>query len=68
MTTRRTLPKDPRKVGGTYRSGYWQMDYTVYAKRGDGLTVQWSDNRITTHCTPWDTRHDQIISEPTTEG
>ena len=67
MRTRRQAPKDPRKVGGTYWSAYWQQEYTVYAKRGDVLTVQWDDNRITNHCTGWD-RRDRIISEPTTEG
>ena len=64
MTARRTTQQDPRKVGGTYRSGYWQQDYTVRAMRGDEVTAEWADGRITSHCTAWDARHDQIISEP----
>ena len=67
MSAKRTTQQDPRKVGGTYWSAYWQQTYTVYAKRGYWLTVQWADDRITNHCTSWD-KHDRIISEPTSEG
>jgi len=70
MTARRTTQQDPRRVGGTYRSGYWGDAYTVLAVRFDGpwvesITVKLGDGRVVTHCTAWDARRDQIIAEPT---
>jgi hypothetical protein len=64
-------PADPRVVGGRYRSGYWQLEYTV-----NGITVDdrgWltsitvtDKNGTRTHGTYWDQR-DQIIYDPRTE-
>ena len=57
----------PRRVGGTYLSGYWRTTYTVLAIDGSWLTVQDIDGHtpgsVRTHCTAWDAAYDRIISE-----
>lgn len=60
-----TLPRDPRVVGGTYRSHYWQDTYTVLATERDSMgtiwfRVRWSSGHQTTHCTQW-TRRDSVV-------
>jgi hypothetical protein len=65
--TKRTRTADPRTVGGTYRSAYWQKSYTVTADHGldehgsHWFTVEWADGRTTTHCTAWD-RRDSVVA------
>ena len=59
----------PRVVGGIYRSGYWNKNYTVTAiEITDGtawtMTVSWEDGRTTTHCTPWDNKRDTVLYTP----
>jgi hypothetical protein len=53
---------DPRKVGGGYWSGYWQMSYRVTAMHGGTITAEWADGTVTTHQTPWDARRDVILT------
>ena len=57
---------DPRKVGGTYRSGYWHKTYTVEAiEERNGtkwFTVKWEDGSVSTHCTAWN-RYDLVITQ-----
>lgn len=53
--------KDPRVVGGTYRSGYWKKNYKVLSRRGQWLHVEWEDGTKTTHCTAWDSRRDKVV-------
>jgi hypothetical protein len=60
----------PRVIGGRYLCGYWQQEYVVLAF-GAGMsgsdwsvTVRWEDGRTTSHCTPWDSRRDRVISLP----
>jgi hypothetical protein len=59
---------DPRRTGGWYLSGYWNEAYAVTAvdmRHGVlWLTCRWDNGRATTHCTPWDSRHDVIIAPP----
>lgn len=56
---------DPRKVGQTWYSAYWNMSYTVLARDdSQGLpwfTVQWADGEITNHNTA--VGADTLISE-----
>ena len=64
----RTQSTDPRVVGGTYRSGYWQRTYTVIeiTTYPDGFTVwtcAWDDGTTTRHCTTWDARRDSIVPD-----
>lgn len=69
------LPEgDPRHVGGRYHSYHWGEEYTVTAVRADpagkltagstwDITVRWASGELTTHCTPWDSDRDKIISD-----
>jgi hypothetical protein len=58
----------PRVVGGRYRDGYWQDEYTVLAIATDvpvwgwSMAVKWSDGHVTQHCTAWDTRRDRVLA------
>lgn len=77
MTSRKRQTQqatDPRVVGGTYRSGYWGDTYEV-------LSIQWDErgwlvNVIVRdehgvqrgHCTAWDARRDEVISQPSHGG
>jgi hypothetical protein len=70
MTTRTPRP-DPRVVGGTYSSGYWNEQYQVLAVEPDHCytgatcwTVRWADGRTTHHSTAWDWRRDRVIDAP----
>lgn len=63
-------PRDPRRVGGRYRSHHWNIEYTVDAIAFDqygwltSITV--TDNDGTrTHATYWDPR-DEILFDPRT--
>lgn len=61
-------PRDPRVVGGRYRSGYWDIDYTVDAivfdDRGWLTSITVTDkNGSRTHGTYWDPR-DEILFDP----
>lgn len=64
--------REPRVVGGRYRSHYWGTDYTVLAirltERGDleSITVR-DDDGTRSHCTGWDSR-DQILFDPRSPG
>lgn len=60
----------PRKVGGSYRSGYWGENYTVLAiglgadiLGGWNMTCRWADGRTTTHATAWEPRRDRVLEE-----
>lgn len=60
---------DPRKVGGTYLSGYWGNTYTVLDMTDDGwFRVLWHDGHMkdseSVHCTGWNVRRDRVVSEP----
>ena len=65
-------PRDPRVIGGRYRSHYWGDEYTVLAikftEHGflDSITVQ-DDRGTRTHGTAWDER-DQIVFDPRTKA
>ena len=58
----------PRKGGGRYLCGYWRTEYTVTAIEyrdsweGTSITCKWEDGHSTTHSTPWDPRHDKVVS------
>lgn len=59
----------PRVVGGQYRSGYWQKNYTVTAIEITddmtwSMTVQWEDGRVTSHCTAWNPKRDAVLYTP----
>jgi hypothetical protein len=64
------LPRDPRVVGGRYRSHYWDCEYEVLAisftAHGvlESITVR-DDQGARTHATGWDER-DEILSDPRT--
>lgn len=57
----------PRVVGGTYRSGYWQQNYTVLSidrvnkPWGRVMRVLWDDGRETEHSTSWDPKRDRVL-------
>lgn len=57
---------DPRVVGGTYWSSYWNANYTVlHVDHSDRYTtwyrVRWDDGLTTQHCTTWDSR-DRVVN------
>jgi hypothetical protein len=61
--------RDPRQPGGSYYCAYWQEPYQVLAMWSDvagralWLRVNWIDRgQVTTHCTAWDARRDQVMS------
>ncbi len=59
----------PRRVGGRYRSYYWDTEYEVLAIDRDpadtplwSITVKFADRSgPTQHCTPWDSR-DRVVT------
>jgi hypothetical protein len=65
-------PREPRVVGGRYRSHYWGTEYTVLAitftECGflDAITVH-DDRGRRTHGTGWDER-DHILVDPRTKA
>ena len=67
-----STPRDPRVIGGRYRSHYWGDEYTVLAitftECGflDSITVH-DDRGRRTHGTGWDER-DQILFDPRTKA
>jgi hypothetical protein len=69
-TTPGTTEREPRVVGGRYRSYYWGIEYTVLAvsrtESGalESITVTDTDG-TRTHATAWDGR-DQILCDPRT--
>lgn len=71
-TTTSAPPRDPRVLGGRYRSHYWGTEYTVLAIKFsahgflDSITVH-DDSGRRTHGTAWDQR-DQILFEPQTKA
>ena len=70
-TSTQTSRRDPRVVGGRYRSAYWGTDYTVnaitFSRNGflESVTVTDKDG-TRTHGTAWDTR-DEILYDPRAE-
>jgi hypothetical protein len=70
MTAR--TPRDPRVVGGGYRSHYWGTEHTVLAIKFSALGVLrlitvHDDCGTRTHGTGWDQR-DRILFDPRTEA
>ncbi|WP_139043394.1 hypothetical protein [Mycobacterium lentiflavum] len=67
-----STPRDPRVIGGRYRSYYWATEYSVLAIKFsahgflDSITVQ-DDRGSRTHGTAWDER-DQILFDPRTKA
>lgn len=70
-TTRQTpgpVPRDPRVVGGRYRSHYWDSEYVVLAISFtdygflESITVR-DDQGTRIHATGWDER-DEILFDP----
>lgn len=57
-------PRDPRRAGGRYLSGYWRREYTVLDRRDTWFRVRWDDGHETTHCTGWDPRRDRVLFQP----
>lgn len=57
-------PKEPRKVGGEYYDGYWQMNYVVLEMQSPWLTVRWQNGDVRTHMVAWDYLADTIVREP----
>lgn len=61
-------------VGSVVQDGYWRERYTVVSHNQDGsVTVRWHGDegavgslrtkpRVTTHRTPFDPKHDRIVS------
>lgn len=64
-----TCPRDPRVVGGRYRSYYWGTEYVVLAiaftASGflDSITVR-DDAGTRTHGTSWDDRDEILFAPP----
>jgi hypothetical protein len=62
----------PQRVGGRYKCGYWQYEYTVLAIHGAQITCRQETagafpeqiGRVWSHMTAWDPRHDKVISQP----
>jgi hypothetical protein len=52
----------PQRMGGRYRCGYWEEEYTVLAIGVTEIVYAWASGRVTRHMTPWDSDRDRVIA------